>query len=193
VCLCGAVLAASGPRLVIVRTYNTYGVSTNDVRSAARTLSLLLASVGIETRWRNCRIVGRPPAPDVDPCTDPLAPHELIVRLVAVGAAARGGETTVLGDAFIDPLLQRGSLATVYADRVDDLSRALRVDRGVMIGRAVTHEVAHLLLGSRLHSTIGVMRDTWPVRASRMDRGDEWRFTPEEGLELRSKLDARLK
>jgi hypothetical protein len=53
---------------VIVRAYNTYGVPSRDIHTASQTVQLLLSTIAIDTRWRNCRVAGRPPH-EADPCS----------------------------------------------------------------------------------------------------------------------------
>ena len=175
---------------VIVRAYNTYGVSSRDIGTASLTVQALLSTIAIDARWRNCRVVGGPSGDAVDQCGDPIATNEVIVRVV--GALRPPGPETVLGDSFIDPVLRTGTLATIYADRVLALSRSLDVDRGTMLGRAGAHEIGHLLLGTDRHSGFGLMRGAWSRRTILQNRGDDWLFTYQQGLDMRSALDARL-
>jgi hypothetical protein len=184
--------AAAADHVVIVRTYNTYGVSEHAARIASRTVKRLLSDAGIDAKWRDCRIVGRPAEPDTDPCADQVRPNELIVRLVAGKAAApREDGTVTLGDSFIDPVSKTGSLATVYPDRVGLVALALRADFGMMVGRAIAHEIAHLLLGSQQHSRFGLMRGTW--RATAMVPSDaDWVFTHEQRDAIRMAVGSRI-
>jgi hypothetical protein len=198
-CVCAAgmlsLLAAStttaGPTTaVIVRAYNTYGVSSLDIRTAARTVKRLLAIIPIDMKWRNCRVVGDPVATPVDECNDPVARNEVIVRVVR--AMGPPEPDAPLGDSLIDPVLGSGTLATIYADRVLALSGSLDVDRGTLLGRAVAHEIGHLLLGSRRHSESGLMRGLWSRHTLLENRGGDWLFTYQQGLAMQSALDARL-
>lgn len=171
--------AASDHHVVIVRTYNTYGMSKDAVRTATYTVRRLFSDAGITTIWRDCRIAGRPARADTDACADSLKPNEVIVRVVAGRDPFRDDRTMTLGDSFIDPLTRAGSLATVYADRVEMLAGALQIEFGVMIGRAITHEIAHLLLGTNQHTSHGLMRGTWHVTPL-VNAETEWQFTSDE-------------
>jgi hypothetical protein len=174
---------------VIVRTYNTYGVSGPDILTASRTVRALLSTVAINAQWRDCRIAGRPSSDAADHCGDPVAPNEVIVRVV--GAVQSSEPESALGYSLIDPVLRTGSLATIYADRVIALSRTLDVDRGTMLGRAVAHEIGHLLLGSERHSGFGLMRGIWSTHLILENRGEDWLFTRQQGLAMQSALSAR--
>jgi hypothetical protein len=175
---------------VIVRTYDTYGVSLGDIETASRTVQALLAAIAIDTRWRNCRIVGRPAQDGADPCGDSVSPNELIVRVVRAVQPFEPG--AALGVSFIDPVLRTGTLATIYADRVATLSRTLDVDRGTLLGRTVAHEIGHLLLGSDRHSSNGLMRGLWTRHVLLENRGQDWLFTRQQGLDIQSALSSRM-
>jgi hypothetical protein len=178
-------------RTVVMRTYNTYGLPAADVRTASRTVRRLLWFVDIDVRWRNCVIAGRSSELATDACADPMAANDIIVRLLG-GVTPPPGLDTTLGYAYVDPVLKTGSLATIDVERVVDLSRALAVDCGTLLGRAVAHELGHLLRGSQDHSELGLMRGNWSASTIVENRPSDWRFTPEQGLDMRSGLDARL-
>ena len=105
--------ASASDAVVIVRTYNTYGMPQHVVRSASETVRSLFSDAGIAARWRDCRVVGKDVRSDTDPCSDSLMPNEVIVRLVGGRGAIEVNATVSLGDAFIDPLTKAGSLATI--------------------------------------------------------------------------------
>lgn len=188
-----AAAAEPSEHVVIVRAYNTYGVSEHAVRTAARIVRRLFSDAGIDAKWRDCRIAGRRKSHESDPCSDPLKPNELIVRVVGGNAIASGDTTMSLGDAFIDPVTREGALATVYADRVAIMAAALRVDLGTMVGRAITHEIAHLLLGTRSHSDVGLMRATWRSTAVIRTEETDWRFTREQQSAMRLAVSSRVR
>lgn len=189
-------LAASGAvasdHTVIVRAYNTYGVSDRAVQTASQTVRRLFLDAGIDAQWRDCRIVGRRIQRKADPCGEPLKTNELIVRVVAGRAIASNDATMALGDAFIDPVTRAGALATIYADRVATVAGALGVDVGTMVGRAIAHEIAHLLLGTHAHSAVGIMRATW--RSATVIRTEEadWLFTQDQRAAMRLAIATRL-
>src|SRR5690242_237712 len=104
------VAPGAAARAVIVRAYNTYGLRPVEIEAASRSVQRLLAAVAIDARWRTCRIVDRDTDVHVDPCTDPMSPNEVIVRLVAGGAIAPDQSSAPLGYAYIDPVQKSGSL-----------------------------------------------------------------------------------
>jgi hypothetical protein len=184
---------ASAPgQVVVVRTYDTYGISDQAARTAARVVNRLFEDAGIQTKWRRCRVVGRNNPRESDPCADVVKPNELIIRVLG-GPVLEPDDTTMsLGDAFIDPVTQKGALATVYADRVAMMATALHLDFGTMVGRAITHELAHLLLGTHNHTAVGLMRATWLSATLTGSEEADWLFTPEQRITMRLALATRL-
>ena len=87
--------------------------------------------------------------------------------------------------------VRSGALATVYVDRVATLAGASAVDAPTLLGRAIAHEVGHLLLGTSAHARIGVMRAVWSPDMLRHDRPGDWLFTPHDALALRAAVHAR--
>src|SRR4051794_15846885 len=150
-------LAAAPPSTatVTLRAYNTYGVPVTELRTASRTVQTMLSRIAIATVWRNCRIVGRRSTEEADPCTDKIGVNELIIRVVG-GTREEADAGAPLGYSSVDGRRRLGTLATIFADRVNAVANALYIDRGTLFGRTVAHEVGHLLLGENDHSASGL-------------------------------------
>jgi hypothetical protein len=184
--------AVPSPATLTLRAYNTYGVPGAELRTAVRTVEAMLSRVAIATIWRNCRVVGRRSADETDPCSDRVGVNELIIRVVgAAGQAAKTEAGAPLGYSSIDGQLRKGTLATIFADRVSAVANALYIDRGTLFGRAVAHEVAHLLLGENEHTSSGLMRAYWSGHVLIANRIEDWNFSSEQGMLMRTALAAR--
>jgi hypothetical protein len=164
---------------LVVRSYDTFGVSPAAMRIAEHDVVKTFDAAGIDVEWKACEMRGasRPAA-----CADIPAPRELLMRIVAAPRTERNPE--VVGFSYVDAGAKRGTLGTVYMDRVTTLAYRLRAEPGQMLGRAIAHEVAHLLLGTTAHSSDGLMRPRWLQH--RRDAG--WSFSVEEASELREAL-----
>ena len=171
---------------VVVRSYNTIGLPLPMLDDAESTVGSLLREAGIDSSWRNCRTSNGPSSESDDVCGDVLNPSEVIVRIVRAPRAITDVE--VLGYSHVDAYRRQGTLATVFADRVRALAPALRIDEGTLLGRAITHEVGHLLLGTLEHSETGLMRGAWH---SAGHRRSDWLFSSTEGTRMRAGLEAR--
>lgn len=83
-----------------------------------------------------------------------------------------------------------GRIAYVFVKPVEDLAYRSNIDPSLLLGAAIAHELAHLLLPSGSHSEHGIMRAKWgdaEVRASA--RGD-LRLTEREFVAMRAALQA---
>jgi hypothetical protein len=173
-----AMLALKLP--LVVRTYDSVGVSPRVFDHARQSADVALAAVGIEPIWRPCHVRG---------CVSRPKPHEIEIRFVHATALSEPGS---LGFAAVDLGERAGTLATIYVDRVDVLAVHAGADPGELLGRAIAHEIGHLVLGSVAHAPFGLMRATWKVDEVRRGLPVEWRFSVSEGAEMRQRLAARI-
>ena len=182
----GAHAQPAAARRVVVRSYNTIGLPLATISHAEKAVGELLRDAGIDSTWRNCRTVDGPSSQSADPCDDVLSASEVVVRIVRTPHAITHVE--VLGYSHVDAYRRQGTLATVFADRVRVLAAALRIDEGTLLGRAVTHELGHLLLGTLDHSETGLMRGAWNTAGRRRSN---WLFSSAEATQMRAGLQAR--
>jgi hypothetical protein len=162
---------------VVVRSYNMAGVPPRQLSSALETARAILGGAAIDLVWHEC-----------GPCDEAPGPRELIVRMVEAPPQA---EPESLGYSLIDVKQQTGSLATIFASRVESLAASARFDPGVLLGRTIAHELAHLLIGTTEHSTHGLMRSHWAAPELERDRRRDWVLSREEGARMRQGLIAR--
>jgi hypothetical protein len=172
-----AVLVAKLP--LVVRLYDSAGVPPRVFEHARQSAAVALAAIGIEPIWRPCHAQG---------CVTKPKPQEIEIRFVKATALTERGS---LGFSTVDVVEHRGTLATVYVDRVDALAVQAGVDRGDVFGHAIAHEVGHLILGSVDHSPYGLMRATWRVDELRRGLPLDWMFSRAQGDEMRRRLLAR--
>jgi hypothetical protein len=175
--LLAALIVAKLP--LVVRVYDTTGMSASKLELARADVGQTLSAIGIEPIWRPCHATG---------CIGRPKPHEVFVRIVKSGLVAERGS---LGYSSIDIEQQAGTLATVYADRVDSLAAGAGIDEGVLLGRVIAHEIGHLLLGAPGHGRQGLMRALWLMEELRRDRSIDWMFSGHEGALMRRHLIAR--
>jgi hypothetical protein len=172
--------------LLVLRAYDMNGVSPHEFAVAERTAADVLGRAQIDVSLVTCRV--EPAAPRL--CSEVPKGQDLIVRLTTAPSTAAEG---ALADANVDTALAAGSLATVYVDRIRRLAAVADVDAGVLIGRAIAHEVGHLLLGTSSHSITGLMRAVWSATAINHEGDPAWRFDRRQGARLRSRLEERLR
>jgi hypothetical protein len=159
-----------------VRIYDNTGVPPDDRAAALEAAHAILMDAGIAVTFGEN---------DTIP-----APAEVIVRIVAAPPQAVPDS---LGFSLIDVERRAGTLATVYADRVVKLAALSDVDPGRLLGRAMAHEIAHLLLGTTRHADRGLMRGVWTSVELHRDQPWDWVLSREDVARMRRGLVARLR
>ena len=161
---------------LVVRIYDSVGVSPADLDRARASAGAILASAGIEPIWRPCH---------VSPCTGPVKPHEIVIRVVTVdGPQERKGLARLLGDRRAAGARARSGRSTRIASAHS--RRRRDVDEGELLGRAMAHEIGHMLIGTPSHSRFGLMRAVWATGELRRGLPSDWMFSQRsEGSELR--------
>ncbi len=173
---------------VRIRMYDAFGVSSGDLDEGTRQASDLLHDAGVGAAWRQCGAMRAPSR--AAPCYDLPQPLELIVRIVT---APRSAAAATLGEAHLDPRTGRGTLGTLYGDRVSQVAAGAALGRAVLLGRVLAHEVASLLLGAVPHSSEGLMRGYWPVDELRRSPAREWRLTAVDADRIRRLVETRAR
>ena len=99
----------------------------------------------------------------------------------------------MLGYALVDGEAQTGTLATIFADRVTAAAARFQVERTMLLGRTLAHELGHLLLGTVSHTRRGLMRAWWTDVDLRRVRGKDWQFSDGETRHLNAALALRAR
>jgi hypothetical protein len=173
---------------LIIRIYDNAGVLPRDLSAALGTTHDILRRADLSADWVLCRARRDGPGPAV--CETPLSPGHMVVRLIE-GSDKETGERRALGYSLFDGTGLSG-FATVYVDRVDWLARRAQYPRAPVLGRAIAHEIGHLILRSNAHTDKGLMREVWTVEQLLRNRREDWTFSPGEGGDLRNALLATV-
>jgi hypothetical protein len=161
---------------LVVRIHDAYGVAGERLEKARTTAEAIMKAAGVAVTWPDC------------PCLSPVGAGELVVRITGAPPAGMPGS---LGYSFVDIGLKAGTLATVFADRVQALAAFAGVDGGELLGRVIAHELAHLLLGTRDHEPHGLMRAEWRASELVRHRPADWLFSRAEGRRIRQAVRRR--
>jgi hypothetical protein len=184
----GEVLAADAPQLrVTIRRYDNFGVPPSELIAATAVVDDIFSRAGVTIVWRNC---DREIDISQNGCADAPGSMEVLLRLVL---SPKGGDATsdVVGFAHIDNESHAGVLATVMADRAFEMARRSHAPGAVVLGRAMAHEVGHLLLGTSRHATRGLMRGHWTDVDLALGGDVTWQFSQSESASIRRELLTR--
>jgi hypothetical protein len=174
---------------VTVRTYDSSSLPPEARQAAIAAATGILALAGVTAVWLECDAVFVRSAGDS--CLAPLGRTEVSVRFVRV--PPRPGHVGVLplGYSLVDTKARTGALATVYVDRIAGLAANCDIDFGTLLGRAVAHEIGHLLLGTPEHADRGLMQALWSRESIRGSADAQWLFNAREGRGMRDALRTR--
>jgi hypothetical protein len=165
---------------IAVHVY-TQGVdlSAEDEQLALNVARDVFATASVDVAWTMCE-----PGMCVKPSAEAL-------KLRIVLSPDREVHSGVLGHALIDSRAHSGVLATIFLDRTQRLANDLGIDHRVLLGRAIAHELAHLLLGTSTHG-IGLMREVWSYDELLGQRRDDWLLTPLDAAIIRERIVRRV-
>jgi hypothetical protein len=140
-----AALAITGtfyapPKLSIL-VFHADAVPAAELHRAELVASAILRQAGVETRWRTAG------AGDISP-----GPDELPVHLLPVHPTTLNLETT--GYAI---LMGDSSYVGVPCPAVRVSAASMEIDDATLLGAVMAHELGHILLNTRDHSTNGIM------------------------------------
>jgi hypothetical protein len=167
---------------LLVRIYDNAGLLVGELSAALRTTHDILRRADLGVDWVHCRARRDGPVPVV--CDQPLSSGDVVVRLIE-GSDKESGARRALGYSLFDANGVSG-FATVYVDRVDWLARRAQYPRAPLLGRAIAHEIGHLLLRSNAHTEAGLMREVWTAEQVVRNRREDWTFSPDQNGDLRN-------
>lgn len=182
---------------VTVRVYDNTGATDAERRPSLTVAASIVSAASVELLWHTCA-GSAGPAPQSDArraraCATPLAPGELAVRIVRSGDADhRSRGVLPLGDAMINSQTGGGVLATIYLDRVNWMAQQTGVDARALLGRAIAHELGHLLMATGAHGPNGLMRSVWSQSEIRRRKVNDWIFRPREIAAIRARMQSPL-
>ncbi len=170
---------------VVVRVYDVAGLPAATRADALAHTAAALTRAGLEAVWRIC---GARDVRDDAACGRPLAPGELSVRVVRAPVPPGHTGALALGDALVDARSGGSVLATIYLDRVVWLARAAGTDADALLGRAIAHELGHLLMATVSHAAGGLMRPNWSRDDLRRNRAADWEFARDDVATIAARL-----
>ncbi len=169
---------------VAVRTYNYAAVSAEQLASARAETAHIFQRAGISLEWIECRVPGSEGAL----CTEPLlAGRDLMLRLVD-RTPAQGERIVALGESMLDREQRGGVLMTIDLVPVRTIAGRAATAIATLLGRAIAHEIGHMLLGSREHPRSGLMRAMWSQDELRGLKPASWGFSAREAAQMREAL-----
>jgi hypothetical protein len=195
--------------IVTIRIYNYAAVPAEQVAAARAAAEGIFQETGISLQWIDCRVSLAAPGAG---CTGPLGETEFVLRLLALPISNQSNPTgpsrstakptvpnpdtakhLVLGSSLIDADTHGGVLITINPAHTATIAAQTGVDAPLLLGRAIAHELGHMLLGTPAHAETGLMRALWSQRELRENKASDWQFSPPEAGAMRHSLAVRTR
>jgi hypothetical protein len=170
-----------------IRLYNEAQVPVRALQSATDEASWLFRAARIRINWE-CPSTELPEDHGTDMSSATFRQLDnrsyLVVRLMprTPGTVFPGA----LGYAL--PFAHMGAHVLIFYDRVEALTQRVNAAMYVILGHAMAHEIAHVLLGSTEHSTGGLMEACWTPASWRLASAGLLAFRREEIEGMRAGL-----
>jgi len=180
--------ASRDDAIVAIRTYNYAQVSTERLANARATADRIFHDAGISLEWIDCRV---PQSESGAACTTPLSEgRDLLLRLRDRAQNDSGNTTRIfaLGTSMLDRGRGGGVMMTVDVSAIHTVVGPALLEVSAVLGRAIAHEIGHLLLGTPDHPTGGLMRARWSQDELRDLTPSHWRFSSGEAARMRRRI-----
>jgi len=190
-----AELGGPPPRLILtIQVFNYAKVSPGKLRSAEGEAGRIIGEAGVETVWLDC-LTSRRVSLAAQGGGEPECRGLAVGATVSLRVLNRSDYNSATFNREVFGYADGPALASVLYDRVAAFAGADgdMNEAAVILGDAMAHEIGHLLLGLRTHSSTGIMRGQWDrAQLQRALKGLQ-RFTPEQSATIRAAMEARMK
>ncbi len=167
---------------LVVRTYSGYGVPGEDLAAARTHVEAIFSGAGVDVLWRDCWRKATEASVPAE-CMQPLRTGEVVLRLLQTQDPPNKRFVS-LGSAIVKLHARPPYFATVFVDLAAVVARHANIDFRALLGRAIAHEIGHLLLNNTHHADHGLMRAFWShAELGRNDPAD-WVFRQDEAATI---------
>jgi len=175
---------------ITVWVYNYVAVPKGDLGWAEKSIARVLEQAGIAPEWVDCP-VSRAEVNSHPICQERMRPQELALVILPSfsGMHLDSGHTIGFSQVFLNG--SSGHYAYVSYERVEAAARRGPALAYQILGYVAAHELGHVLLASRAHSSSGIMR-------AKLEEGDfqdvaqgGLTFTPQQAQRIRDNVASR--
>lgn len=176
-----------------MRTYNYAKASDEQLADARREANAIFKQTNIAVAWVDCAL-NESERQLRAICTDPLREGRDFVLRLMEGTRKPPSSTDrmmALGTSMLDREQRGGVLMTLDLFPIQAISEDAAIAWPVLLGRAIAHEMGHLLLGTSDHPKAGLMRARWSHDELRGLKPAQWGFSRREAAQMRQGLRSR--
>lgn len=180
----------SGAVTITLRVYDYVRVNRPRLLAAESEATEILAQAGLEARWVDCP-TSQAELDNYPDCQSAWRATDFVLRVLPnamVDSRTKWqeamGSTLECDDAGT-------CTSNIFYDRVSGIAEESSATLPVLLGRAMAHEIGHLLLGANSHSRTGIMRPFWAGQELSLNAQVYLLFTPEQSRQMKTRLAAR--
>ena len=195
-------LAVESVPTITVLVYDYAHRQGNVTGSAERVVAAIFRNAGVKSVWVDCPL---PPAraKSHSACGKALGETDFVVKILTQSMAEKlsaAVEGDPLGFAIPCRNPEHGCLLYIMYQRILDVVDSSmghqlilgRFGRDRVLGHVIAHELGHLLLGPKAHSSTGIMQGKWLFNdLVRITWGAYLLFTPSQAKLVRSQVIQR--
>lgn len=184
----GWVVAAGAAELEVrVRLQDYANVPTVWLTKAKAVATAILEDGGVGVSWFDCSLHSS----SRDPlCSTSPTPIDLQLRILPKQMAGRLRKSRhSMGSALVSGRFP--SIASAFYHRAEELDGGKPGALAEILGGILAHEIGHLLLAEKSHSTTGLLRAQWIDQDLRMIACGTLHFTPDQAARMRSLVTER--
>lgn len=183
--------AESDKMAITLRVYDYAHMSRPRLLDAEEVAAAILSQAGLEARWVDCP-TSKAEWDNYPDCHSPWQANDFVLKVLPKAMAdllPKGKDA--LGSTLECSIGAICSTSIFYhrVNRAFDGGGTASVP--VLMGRAMAHEIGHLLLGENSHAAKGIMRGGWSDDDLTLAARPYLLFTPGQSRQMNSRLAAR--
>jgi len=157
---------------IVLQMNNVAGAPGPELERAQQEVVRLYRDIGVDVTWSTST-------------RQEIAPTVRVVLVPSETGDLRGRSNPVMGAAVVT---DRGTgVAYIFYQQVGAQARQYDASVAMILASAIAHEVAHLLLPAREHSTDGLMRACWTRDDFHRAEQGQLRFSAEHAALIRTR------
>ncbi len=172
--------------------YDYADVAPGTLERTRRQATRILNQAGLRVRWELCPTSAEEAEQNRD-CARRAAVDTIrlgiLSKKMVKKTTQRGiefGYAVALAEGF-------GVVAGVYLDRTVREADSIGLERHIMLGHTIAHEIGHLLLGQGSHSKRGIMSPTWRGREVNLAKTGRFLFSQDQAERMQVQVAARIR
>ena len=181
----------SGKAAITLRVYDYTHMDRPQLLAAENVAAAVLSEAGLEARWVDCP-TSRAEWGIYPDCQSAWQVNDFLLKvlpkpmadLLPKGKDALGSTPECAVDAICTTSIFYHRVSSVF-------ETGGKASVPVLLGRAMAHELGHMLLGDDSHASKGIMRASWSDQDLKLEARPYLLFTPEQSRRMKTRLSLR--